>query len=125
MGPSSPASTTPSAFIRIVPDSSLPDSLWTTDGMTASSVSTRNRGASTRRSTSLRAVTKALPSPTRDGPDTPRAVARQRVRLSGSVTLTVALPSGPVTTPGSQAAVSANVLRSVGSGIGTSKSAKP
>src|SRR5689334_17287986 len=71
----------------------------------------KKRGAWRRTSRSLEVVTSVVPSPTCAVSDQPRTVARHVVRLSGQVTVTVALPFASVSTSGDQKAVSAKWLR--------------
>jgi hypothetical protein len=68
-------------------------------------------GAATVRRSGLVVTARATPVPTRPLPSSATARNRQRVRSSGKVTGTSALPSGPSTTCGAQSAVAAKVAR--------------
>src|SRR5207245_3613234 len=78
---------------------------------TTRSRSTKKRGAWRRTRRSFRVTTSAVALPTWALEVQPRVVARQVVRLSGQVKVTVALPRASVTTEGVQKAVSAKFVR--------------
>ena len=82
-----------------------------TPGSRSSSPTVRKRGGARRAISSSLAMNFSRPLPNCPAGVCPTAVARQLVRLSGSVNSAVALPSAFVSSSGNQAAVSLKILR--------------